>query len=83
MCVVFLVKSRIIALAAAANNIAIEWFIRKLWFWETKLVIFTSLVYFLGHAHWSGTMTNGLRLPVGRYGLKSKQARKNLEVIFS
>ncbi len=32
---------------------------RNLWFLETNLAIFTSLIHFLEHAHWSKTMTNG------------------------
>ncbi len=52
-------------------------------FSETKLEIFTSLVYFLGALLWSGTITNRSQFAVARSGLKSKQARKNSEVIFN
>jgi hypothetical protein len=55
--------------------------IRKLWLSEIKLEIFTSLVYFFWRAPWLGTITNRSEFAVGRSGLKSKQARKNFEVI--
>jgi len=44
---------------------------------ETKLVIFTSLVCFLGHASWSGVMTNRSVLAVAH---KSPKANKLVKI---
>ena len=51
--------------------------IRKSWFSEIKLEIFTSLVCFWEHASWSGAINNRSVLAVAHKPPKNKQARKN------